>query len=239
MGSISIREHIKWGSEPSSEPTSTIVLTSPRNRHFVDIRILNEALAKPSQDNLSRDDIDWAIGGASSSAQVTLDDGSQVSRSTFRHWVSSRTKDVDGVVDVGDMVPGEKEGTTLETGRMLNPATGVDTAYEELWRDEEPEAVSGLPTCCVFRLQDDGREERGLFVQLGRHAQSVLRVGDAFTAERWLWRDSSSRWERLLKAGDEKMPNLAGLLDEVGKRHEEGNAIETTSGNWKVIEVNH
>lgn len=37
--SISIREHIRWLPERESEPTSTLVLTSPENR-FVDIRIL-------------------------------------------------------------------------------------------------------------------------------------------------------------------------------------------------------
>lgn len=39
MGTISIREHIRWIPDPESEPTSTIVLTSPGHR-FVDLRIL-------------------------------------------------------------------------------------------------------------------------------------------------------------------------------------------------------
>jgi hypothetical protein len=38
MGSISIREHIRWLPDKASEPTSTIVLTSPQRR-FVDLRI--------------------------------------------------------------------------------------------------------------------------------------------------------------------------------------------------------
>lgn len=37
MGSISIREFIKWLPDEASEPTSTIVVTSP-GRRFVDIR---------------------------------------------------------------------------------------------------------------------------------------------------------------------------------------------------------
>lgn len=39
MGSISIREHIRWLPDPASEPTSTVVLTSP-GRRFVDLRVL-------------------------------------------------------------------------------------------------------------------------------------------------------------------------------------------------------
>lgn len=37
--SISIREGIRWLPDPVTEPTRTVVLTSPENR-FVDIRIL-------------------------------------------------------------------------------------------------------------------------------------------------------------------------------------------------------
>lgn len=42
MGSISFREHIRWIPDEASEPTSTIVLTSPQRR-FVDLRILKSA----------------------------------------------------------------------------------------------------------------------------------------------------------------------------------------------------
>jgi hypothetical protein len=50
MGDISIREYIRWLPGPPSEPTSTIVLTSPERR-FVDLRILREP--EPSADGLS------------------------------------------------------------------------------------------------------------------------------------------------------------------------------------------
>lgn len=242
MGSISTREHIRWGSEPPSEPTSTLVLTSPR-RYFVDIRILKEALEPPEdtksafRDSLDRHQIDWAIGGTSASTKIAREDGRQVSHSTFSHWVDSRTREPEKVADEGDMSPGQLEGTTLETGRMVNPAAGAEMDYEELWRDEEPRSVAGQPVCTVLRLHDDANQERGLFVQLGQHAQGVLRVGDAFTAERWRWSTSSSEWARVLRAGDEKAPSLAGLLYEVGKKHQEGDTIEAISGVWTVIET--
>lgn len=44
MGSISIREHIRWladGEGEAGEPTDTVVLTSP-GRRFVDVRILKD-----------------------------------------------------------------------------------------------------------------------------------------------------------------------------------------------------
>lgn len=40
-GFISIRKSIRWLPGVASEPTSTIVLTSPQ-RHFVDLRILKD-----------------------------------------------------------------------------------------------------------------------------------------------------------------------------------------------------
>jgi len=40
MGTISIRKFIRWLPDEASEPTSTIVVTSPRLKRFVDLRIL-------------------------------------------------------------------------------------------------------------------------------------------------------------------------------------------------------
>jgi hypothetical protein len=45
MTDISVRKYIRWLPDEASEPTSTIVLTSPERR-FVDLRILLEP--KPS-----------------------------------------------------------------------------------------------------------------------------------------------------------------------------------------------
>lgn len=39
MSTVSHRKYIKWHPDEASEPTSTLVLTSPENR-FVDLRIL-------------------------------------------------------------------------------------------------------------------------------------------------------------------------------------------------------
>lgn len=39
MGSLSFRKFIRWLPDEASEPTSTLVLTSPEKR-FVDIRVL-------------------------------------------------------------------------------------------------------------------------------------------------------------------------------------------------------
>lgn len=40
MGTISIRKFIRWLPDEPSEPTTTFVITSPRLKRFVDLRIL-------------------------------------------------------------------------------------------------------------------------------------------------------------------------------------------------------
>lgn len=238
MGSVSVREHIRWGSDAASEPTSTLVLTSP-GRFFVDIRILKSALDQPDEPDIRpADQLDWAFGGTTASTKIPRHDGSQVSHSIFGHWVDSRTTEPEKIVDEGDMFPNhDNPGTTLETGRMVNPATGTETDYEELWRDEDPRPVPGHAHCTVFQLHDDGNQKRGLFIRLGIHAQGVLRTGEIFTAERWGWNSSLSKWERIFKVGGEQAHSLERILGEPGKRYHELDTIETTSGAWKIIEA--
>lgn len=241
MATVSFRDYIRWGTDPPSEPTSTLVLTSP-NRYFVDIRVLKTALAR-SRDkyidephSLEREHLDWAIGGTSASTQRTRPDGSRVSHSVFTHWVDSRTTHPENATDEGDMLP-QPDGTTLETGRMLNPVTGVESDYEELWRDGASEEVPALAKYTVLQLHDDTRETRGMFVQLGRYAQAVLRVGQVFTAERWEWDASLSRWVSSFRVGDEEADSLDDLIPSSQEPHHPGDKMEARSGTWSVLEA--
>lgn len=249
MGSISVREHIRWGQDAPSEPTSTLVLTSP-GRHFVDIRILKTAL--PSADSttapseasksLPRSSLDWAFGGTSSSTPITHQDGNTVSHAVFRHWVDSRTLEPEQIVDEGDMFPYPGDNSlTIETGQMTNPDTGVETDYEELWRDQEPRTGKhDVARCLVFQLHDDTTRKRGLVVRLGKHAQGVLRVGEVFTAERWAWDGDKGKWERLFKAGDEGTGSLDTIiLEELEESHRVGDSFDAAGGKWTVVEASN
>lgn len=243
MGTVSFRDHIRWGADPPSEPTSTLVLTSP-NHYFVDIRVLKTALANMSHEassnpdripSLAREHLDWAIGGTSASHMRTRPDGSQVSHSVFTHWVDSRTTEPEAATDEGDMLP-QPDGTTLETGRMINPATGVETDYEELWRDGAAKDVPALAKWTVLQIHDDSQQKRGMFVQLGKYAQAVLRIGDSFTAERWEWNASSSKWVGNFRIGDDDAFPLEDLIPTTQEVHQAGDQIEAWSGMWSVLE---
>ncbi|KAI0455672.1 hypothetical protein F5B21DRAFT_187945 [Xylaria acuta] len=232
--SISIRNSIRWLPDAASEPTSTIVLTSPEHR-FVDIRVLKD-VSDP------RTGLDWAFAGISSSE---IRDG--VRHSTWRHVVDSRTRTPETVVDEGDIFP-QDDGGTLETGRMANPATGRLTDYEEVWTDLEAEGIPEIDQnsgglvhqpegrCVVLELDDAEREARGMTICLGRYCQSVVRIGDRFAAERWLWEDGE--WKCKYQVGDILLPGPEHTCITVLSPGEEV-ILGDTLQRWRVVEMSH
>ncbi|KAI3337001.1 hypothetical protein HD806DRAFT_24278 [Xylariaceae sp. AK1471] len=226
--SISIRESIRWLPDAASEPTSTVVLTSPEH-HFVDIRILKHP------DEQSPSGLDWAFAGISS---TEIRDG--VHHSTWRHAVDSRTHTAEDVVDEGDVFP-QDEGHTLETGRMMNPATGKLTNYEEIWSDLDARRIidgrssqQQAARCFVLELRDDAREQRGMVICLGGYSQGIARIGDKFAAERWLWEDG--KWLRKYRVGDLSIPNPEDLYSTALSLGEEVKS-EDPLQRWRVVEM--
>ncbi|KAF5026881.1 hypothetical protein F66182_1020 [Fusarium sp. NRRL 66182] len=232
MGTISVRKHIRWLPEEASEPTSTIVLTSPAKHQFVDLRILlpeNDSGSWPGQDDplpLSR--LDWAIAGTTVSTRIPDPDGNLTSHSTFHQWISSREL----VSDSGFMYP-QPDSLTLEKGSMVNPATGIDTAYEELWHDATPIAVPGEPDvrALVLQTHDDEKGVRGSVVRLGRYAQGLIKVGERISLERWEWNEG---WKRTIRMGDEVLPCEKMLGEEMLK---EGDVVDIGERSWTVVEA--
>ncbi|KAI1367742.1 hypothetical protein F5Y08DRAFT_41067 [Xylaria arbuscula] len=233
--SISIRESIRWLPNPASEPTSTVVLTSPERR-FVDIRIL-----KDSNSNGLSARVDWAFAGISSSE---IRNG--VCHCTWRHVVDSRTRAPETVRDEGNIFP-PANGRTLETGRMVNPDTGKLTDYEEVWSDLHPEIVPENSTgkeapqqrarCVVLELKNEEREERGMIVCLGRRYQGVMRSGDSFAAERWLWHDGE--WHREFRNGDLWIPVPEHLYKDDTLSLNKHVISEDKLQKWEVVEMSY
>ena len=193
--------------------------------------------------------VDWAIAGTSSSC--AREDGG-VPRSRWHHWIDSRTVDVDQLVDEGDMYP-QPDGSTLEKGRMVNPPTGHETDYEELWRSETIEAVPcgppGMGTgagdaavvCVVLQLQLDEQDsspaKRGMVVRLGQYCQGLLRNGkgpEDVTVERLRWDAANACWNTVFKVGHGKMPTDFAIYF----GHEACVRDEVKDGRhvWKVVE---
>ncbi|OIW25695.1 hypothetical protein CONLIGDRAFT_708394 [Coniochaeta ligniaria NRRL 30616] len=204
MADISLRESIRWLPDSPSEPTSTVVLTSP-DKHFVDVRILLP-LDHP-QGILTKDQLDWAFAGRSESAPREMeaeanDNGERIrcgTHSVWKHWVDSRTREAEGVVDEGDMVdlPG---GRTLETGSMVNPATGRVTGYEEVWGSGAP--LGGMEGVVVVLRTEDGEcGRRGVVVRVAQYVQGILRDGDRVMVQRREWREGDVREQKVKLGG--------------------------------------
>ncbi|KAK3294193.1 uncharacterized protein B0H64DRAFT_418175 [Chaetomium fimeti] len=257
MCDISIREYIRWLPEEASEPTSTIVLTTP-NRRFVDLRILESGSSVNVGKAVLTDHVtlplsrlDWAIAGTSSSSMIPSkgDQGQEIKHSQWAHWIDSRVVDCDGVVDEGDMFDDPSDPSlTLETGRMLNPATGVETDYEEVWRSDPiqtvpaPDGSDGKVTCLALRMEsvtgtDEGPEKRvkrGLVVRLGQYCQAFARDGDSITVERLRWDAGQQWWVTQFRIGDQELPTeIATHLAHETTLDDE---VRVGGAVWKVVE---
>ncbi|CAF3537744.1 unnamed protein product [Fusarium graminearum] len=231
MGTISIRKFIRWLPDEPSEPTTTLVITSPRLKRFVDLRILLPDNGSTDQnDILPFSRLDWAIAGTTVSTQKPDPSGALTSHSTFIQWISSRELGN----DAGFMYPQPGEDLTLEKGSMVNPDTGIDTAYEELWHDATPTAVPGEPDvrALVLQTEDEEKGVRGCVVRLGRYAQGLIRVGEEIALERWEWTEGG--WKRTVRMGDEELPIEKVLGEET---LDEDDSVDVSGRTWKVIEA--
>ncbi|KAF4125284.1 hypothetical protein GMORB2_4124 [Geosmithia morbida] len=238
---ISLREFIRWLPDEASEPTSTIVVTSPGQHLFVDIRVIRpagETGAWPTEDvTVLPDQIDWAIAGTSSSRPVD-GKGAGVTHGQWRHWIDSRTKETEGVIDEGDNYPVPSDGNlTLEKGVMVNPATGEMTEYEEMWRDVEPGTTAAGNAKCVVARFDKADDHRGLIVLFGRYCQGIVRRGGDVAIERWEWVDGSG-WKRTVHGGaGPGLPCERILADSASLKV--GGTVDVGHEKWEVVEVEY
>lgn len=181
-----------------------------------------------STEKLPLDRLDWAIAGTSSSTPTSEPN---VTKGQWRHWISSRTKNTENVCDEGYNYP-QADGKTLEKGTMVNPETGLDTEYEELWRGEDPVPTTSKKVKTVVLRLENGSETKGLVVLIGAYCQGLLRRGDDITAERWQWAQSGG-WVRTISIGDDVLPcpeTIDNTLPNCGE------SVVVGNDSWQVIE---
>lgn len=150
----------------------------------------------------SIDDVDWAFAGTFTTSPTSTS-GTEVLLRIWTHTID--TLHPDGLfVDQGLLKPHplfpKDEQITFETGRMINPATGQEQDYEEVWRDWEIQSLEesieevrqdqvdgGGRMCCVLQLdtvltEADGNEDeakratkaKGVVIRLGQWCQGLL-----------------------------------------------------------------
>jgi len=177
---------------PASETTDTLVFTFPSN-HTIDLRF--------RKNGEHRGTLDWGFAG-----RVVIE-GSKI---TFVHFVDSRNPtDPLSVQDSGhfSILP---NGDELETGEMLNPATGRVMAYEEIWR-KLPLLDTAVDAICLESVGGDGKAFIG---QIGQRFQGIFVQGESVTAVRRIYREGI--WEDLYKVGKhlEELPCFNNAEDD-------------------------
>lgn len=132
----------------------------------------------------------------------------------------------------------QPDGLTLEKGRMVNPATGRETDYEELWKDVDPVAAAAGEgakdvECVVLKFEDEPAKARGSVVWLGRFCQGISRVGDDVSAERWEWKEVEG-WKRTVRIGARELP--CEVLLKSGAQLSVGAHVVYGDSIWDVLE---
>lgn len=115
---------------------------------------------------------------------------------------------------------------------MVNPETGLDTEYEELWRDEDPMPTASLKVKTIVLRLEKGDDTKGLVILLGACCQGLLRRGDTITAERWQWAQSGG-WVRTIKVGDDALP-CPEIMEKTSPSC--GELLSVGSDSWQVVE---
>ncbi|KAG8413898.1 hypothetical protein J3459_015059 [Metarhizium acridum] len=123
----------------------------------------------------------------------------------------------------------QADGSTLEKGSMVNPDTGLETAYEEIWDDEEPAPTASEQVCAVLKYEEG--PNRGLVVRLGKYAQGFVRCGQEISLERWEWKQSQA--VRTIRMGQEELPCKQALE----RAYKLGDQVSAGLKTWTVVEV--
>lgn len=251
---ISVRKHICWdpynGGQPS-EPTSTIVLTSARN-FYVDVRMLKaddtgaQSTMHGGQNSFAG--LDWAFAGTSSTLRSPIA-GDTAEIMEWQHWIDSRhpkEESKDEVRDVGRCYQ-QKNGDTQELGSMVNPDTGVETEYEELWGSsaiESTEPDTTRKVAVVLQTVErprDGTDTnvdtvadcKGLVIRVGQHIQGLAIHNGNATVERWTYNRDRKQWQKVVCLGSSELP-CPRLFDPI--RVAQGEKLSCGRVSWQVME---
>lgn len=183
--------------------------------------------------------LEWAFAGTSSTtfSPPKSPGGDPILHSKWEHWLDSST---DGPVsDEGDMYPQADGIHTLETGVMVNPATGIMTAYEENWADVAVQAIEvGRPRSAVVLVSEDlDRKTKGMIIRVGQFCQGLIKVDGEVSLERWMWKREAhgkGEWTRVARLGRLFLPCAVTFE---ATRLEEGGEVEYGDYKWTIKEV--
>lgn len=239
---ISERISFRWLPDPPSEPTTTLVLTSPKG-HFVDVRIFklsskisSAQLSTPQNPNAEpassgsstslHHNLQWAFAGLATHSTTATGQ----SKGEWLHLVDS--KHPAGFQDSG-VFEDLPDGDSLECGVMLDDELGREREYEEVWRDWEADPR----TFRVWELQRrDGEGDtkqreggvQGYFISMGLSAAGIVKnsgTGDLGVTK---WSKNDGTWVREHALGE--------ILNWLPTPGTEADSHAPEPYAWKIIE---
>lgn len=146
-----------------------------------------------------------------------------LTRAKFVHVVDSRVpEDPLSVQDEG-LFNKLGNGDYLETGAMMNPATGQIMAYEEIWRS--------LPcaTDNVVLLESSGDKDKTFLGRIGKWFQGIGTMDGQLSAVRGEYIQGT--WRTVFSIGNtERVPLIIGEV-----RWKVGEEIELGGRKWKIL----
>lgn len=247
---LSKRLSIQWPPESAGEDTETMVIYSKQD-HFVDIRVYKSqypVINETPDLQAFKNTFEWTMIGDEIPLEPT-DPNTYVLK--FTHEIDSlaivksieQGKPLEQCLtepDVGTFskLPGTED--RKETGHMINPATGKDQNYIEIWRSlsankhsltkevrETPEDIENDPNLFVLRV--DLAQYHGQLIRTGNWCQGILHNKNNSVVPLNVVRAFyDEKWNYLIKFGDIEMP-----LEFGGRK---GDHVTKGGIEWECIE---
>lgn len=141
---------------------------------------------------------------------VATDADDDIVTCQWTHWIDSRGYTEP---DIGSFQPVESAGgsDSVETGSMINPETGVDTPYEEVWRSLPASSTDLFGVAWILHSADKRTflgQVGGDFLALKGGSEGP--VGEkGFCARRESWDSTKECWTTKRQGGN--LTNIEGL----------------------------
>ncbi|CAK7209925.1 hypothetical protein SBRCBS47491_000610 [Sporothrix bragantina] len=222
MARLSTRISIRWGDEPTSEPTTTLVMGV--GGYFIDLRV-----------NKTDSSVDWAFAGRRETVcQEPL-------QCRWHHIIDSRNM---FAPDEGSFVT-LPNGDSLETGSMACPERGgAVTPYEEVWRVLSTGSERGW----ILKREDEAAKTITFLGRVGSEFLAMVQAegGGPLTVQREALEktgdDGTQSWMVKFRGGEAELPSLAaaGLLTFPGEESwTEGSRVDMQGDLYTVCAVEH
>ncbi|CAK7266070.1 hypothetical protein SEPCBS119000_001834 [Sporothrix epigloea] len=218
MTRLSTRISIRWGDEPASEPTTTLVMGV--GGYFMDLRVTK-----------SDNSVDWAFAGRKETVSVSP------LHCRWHHIIDSRNV---FEPDEGSFAA-LPNGDSLETGSMpCLERGGAVTPYEEVWRTLSEGKEAGW----ILRRDDEAAKTITFLGRVGSEYFAMVQPegGGPLTVQRDALetQDGKQAWVTKYRHGEASLPSLAaaGLLAFPGETAwTMGSAVDIQGAQYTVCAV--